>query len=121
MRRAAAVVALAALTLSVSAPAYGYAHDRVANPYLHVALDILTMAAVTAPLWTAYLWGGERRGLLLALVALVQAPVGVLAFTPIPNPALHAAALVSGLTLTGVALWLTRRAATAPAPAEVTR
>ncbi|MQA28095.1 MAG: hypothetical protein GEU94_22185 [Micromonosporaceae bacterium] len=117
MRRAAAVAVLATLTLSVfSAPAYGFAHDRVARPYLHLALDVLTLAVITAPLWTTYLWGGERRVLLLALVALVQAPVALAGFTPILDPGLHAAVLVSALGLTAAALWFTRHAA-APVPA----
>ncbi|PZM96388.1 MAG: hypothetical protein DIU79_05165, partial [Actinobacteria bacterium] len=58
--------------LAVAAPASAFAHDRVTNPVLHAVFDVLSLAVVTAPLWTAYLWGGRRRGLLLALGTVVQ-------------------------------------------------
>jgi heme/copper-type cytochrome/quinol oxidase subunit 4 len=94
----------------VVSPALAFAHNHVANPYLHAAMDVLTLAVVTAPLWTAYLWGGQRRGLLIALVALVQLPVAVLAFMHIPHQGWHAAALLTGLGLTVGSLWAVRRA-----------
>jgi hypothetical protein len=111
MRRPAVAAVLAALTLFVSAPAYGFAHDRVANPYLHAVLDVLTLAVVTAPLWTLYVWG-RRPGLaLVGLVALVQLPVGVIGFVPILDPRAHAVALIAALAVTGAALWLVRQPA----------
>ena len=64
-------------------------------------------------LGTAYLWGGRRRGLLMALVAVVQVPVAVIAFVPVVHPLVHAVAFVTGLGLTAASLLYVRR--TAPA------
>ncbi|MFI5838495.1 hypothetical protein ACIA8K_02090 [Catenuloplanes sp. NPDC051500] len=106
---------MTAAILWVAAPASAFAHDKVANPYLHALLDMLSLAVVISPIVSAYLWGSERRGLLLALTGLVQAPVAVIAFVPVVPPAVH-------LLLFGVALGLTigsisfvRRSATSPA------
>lgn len=118
MRRSAVPLALAALTLLIATPAYGFAHDRVTRPWLHAVLDVLSLAVVTAPLWTAYLWGGRRRGLLLALVAVVQLPVAVIAFTPILAPVPHALALTAALLVTATAILVVRRTA-APAAEPV--
>jgi len=85
-------------------------HKNVHNPYAHFILDVLTVAVATAPLWTAYFWGGRRRGLLLALVAVVQVPVAVVGFFPFVNPWLHAVSFVGALTLTGFSLAAVRRA-----------
>jgi hypothetical protein len=118
MRRPA-VTALGVLAiLWVATPASAFAHDRVANPYLHIALDVLVLAVVTAPLWTAYLWGGRRRAHLLALVTVVQLPVAVVAFVPIVHPWVHAAALAGALALTAGSLAYTRRSAPAAAAPE---
>jgi hypothetical protein len=106
--------------LAVAAPASAFAHDRVANPYLHSALDVLTLAVVTAPLWTAYFWGRRNRGALLALVAFLQLPVAVVAFAPIADPMMHALALVSGLALTVGSVALVRRSAPAEEPVTTT-
>ncbi|MFI5958715.1 hypothetical protein [Cryptosporangium sp. NPDC051539] len=111
MRRLLVVLAGALTVLAVASPASAFAHDRVANPYLHSLLDVLTLAVVTAPLWTAYFWGGARRGALLALVIGLQLPVAVVAFVPIANPALHAVALTSGLALTVLSVAVVRRSA----------
>ncbi|HET6214277.1 MAG TPA: hypothetical protein VFE14_15540 [Micromonosporaceae bacterium] len=117
MRRLAVILGTVAAVLAVSTPAYAFAHDRVHNTYLHAVLDVLTLAVVSAPLWTAYLWGGRRRGLLLALVAVVQVPVAVIGFVPIVNPLLHLGALLTALALTGFSLGYARRSArTAPVP-----
>jgi hypothetical protein len=110
MRRLAVVAAAAVALMWVSAPAYAFFHNAVTNPYLHTALDLLTLAVVTAPLWTAYLWGGRRRGLLLALVAVVQLPVAVIGFVPVLSPPLHLAAALLALALTAAALVAVRRA-----------
>lgn len=101
-------------TFGVSSPAYAFVHDRVVNPYLHAVLDVLTVAIVTAPLWTAYLWGGAYRGWLVGLIALVQIPVAVVGFIPIVDPALHAVALVTALVLTATSLVIARYAARRP-------
>lgn len=90
MRRLALILGVVIATIAVSGPAYAYAHDRVADPWLHTALDVVTLAVVTSPLWTAYLWGAQRRGGLLALIAFVQIPAAVFAFVPIPDPVIHA-------------------------------
>ena len=50
----------------------------------------LTLLVGTAPIWTAYLWGGARRILLLALVMLVQVPVAVIASGWAYSPAVSA-------------------------------
>jgi hypothetical protein len=100
MRRFALVSGVAAAALWVAAPASAFAHDKVTSPWLHTLLDVLTLGIVTAPLWTAYLWARTRRPLLLALVALVQVPVAVVAFVPILDPAVHATALVGALAVT---------------------
>ncbi|HEY1178778.1 MAG TPA: hypothetical protein VGF17_21710 [Phytomonospora sp.] len=83
----------------------------MANPALHAVLDVLTLAIVTAPLWTAYFWGKERRALMIALIGVVQIPAAVFAFVPIPDPVLHVVALVAGLTVTATSLWYVRAAA----------
>ncbi|SHM89459.1 hypothetical protein [Cryptosporangium aurantiacum] len=117
MRRLLVVLAGTLAVLSVASPASAFAHDRVTNPYLHAALDVLTLAAVTAPLWTAYFWGRRNRRALLALVAGLQLPVAVVAFVPIPDPRLHALALVSGLALTAASILTVRHAVSDEEPA----
>ncbi len=120
MRRLAVILGGVAAALWVSTPASAFAHDKVRDPALHAVLDVLVLAVVTAPVWTAYLWGGRRRGLLAALVAVVQVPVAVIAFVPIVHPLVHAVAFVTGLGLTAASLLYVRRTATAgvqPAPA----
>jgi hypothetical protein len=132
MRRLAVVLGGLAAVLWVAAPASAFAHDRVRNPFLHSLLDVFSLAVVTAPLWTAYLWrakalGGRaapdapsqslrrRRGLMLALIAVVQVPVAVVAFVPIVQPAVHVVSMVGALALTGASLLYVRRLATSPA------
>jgi hypothetical protein len=112
MRRAATVLGTTLTLLAVSSPAYAFAHDRVTNPYLHSLLDVLTLAVVTAPIWTAFTWArGRHSAWLIALIALVQVPVAVLAFVPIANPILHAVALVTGLSVTAGSIFYVRREA----------
>jgi hypothetical protein len=111
MRRLALVTGVVAAVLWVASPASAFAHDKVTHPYLHTLLDVLTLAVVTAPLWTAYLWARTRRPLLLALVALVQVPVAVVGFVPILDPAVHAAALTGALAVTAASIVTVRRAA----------
>lgn len=118
MRRVLVLSGLIAGILLVASPAQAFAHNQVINPYLHTALDALTLAVVTAPLWTAYLWGAHRRGLLLGLVAVVQLPVAVIAFQPPASPVLHAALLVTALGLTCGSLAVVRRAARTRAATE---
>ena len=104
----------------MAAPPVAFFHNNVHNPYVHAVLDVLTLAVATAPLWTAYFWGGQRRALLLALVAVVQLPVAVIGFVPAVNPVVHAATFVGALALTGFSLAAVRRAArSSPAPAAV--
>jgi len=109
MKRLIVLVGAAIAVLSISAPAAAYAHDRVTNPALHALLDLLTLATVTAPLWTVAFWGRGRRGLMLALIAVVQVPVAVIAFMPITNPVVHVIALGTALALTGFSFWYARR------------
>ena len=111
MRRLATVLGGVAAVLWVASPASAFAHDKVSNPYLHTLLDVLTLAVVTAPLWTAYLWARTRRPLLLALVALVQVPVAVVGFVPILDPAVHVAALTGALAVTVASIVTVRRMA----------
>lgn len=116
MRRLFIVLAGALAALAVATPASAFAHDRVANPYLHSALDVLTLAVVTAPLWTAYFWGARNRRSLLASIVCLQVPVAVVAFVPIADPVMHAIALTSGLALTVASVAVVRRSARAPRP-----
>jgi hypothetical protein len=109
-------------TLWVASPASAFAHDRVHNTYLHAVLDVLSLVLVTAPLWTAYAWGlHRRRGLLLALVAVVQVPVAVIAFVPILDPVVHLVSGLAALALTTFSLIAVRRAAPAAAPVADSR
>lgn len=114
MRRAAIVLGTALAGVLVSVPAYAYAHNRVTNPYLHAVLDLITFAVVSAPIWTAFLWGAQRRGLLLALVAIIQLPSAIIAFVPISNPVLHGVALVTSLAITIASIGYVRRAVRSP-------
>ncbi|MFC7245837.1 hypothetical protein ACFQO7_25460 [Catellatospora aurea] len=110
MRRAATILGTTLAALMISAPAYAYAHDKVTNPVLHAILDVLTLAVVTAPVWTAFAWSrGRRSAALMLLIGLVQIPAGVLAFVPIPDPVLHAAALVTSLAITVTSIVYVRR------------
>src|SRR5947209_8315078 len=95
----------------MAAPPVAFFHNNVHNPYVHGILDVLTLAVATAPLWTAYFWGGRHRALLLALAAVVQLPVAVIGFVPAVNPLVHAATFVGALVLTGFSLAAVRRAA----------
>lgn len=112
MRRLATVLALSSLTtLLISSSAFAFAHDRITNPYLHLVADVLTLAVVTSPIWSARLWAAPGRRGLIALIALVQLPAGILAFTAIADPALHFAATVGSLLVTAVSLLIVRRSA----------
>jgi hypothetical protein len=115
MRRLLVVVATMVAMLWVSAPAYAFFRNGVTNPYLHTALDVLTLAVVSAPLWTMYLWGRRRRALLAVLVTVVQLPVAVVGFVPIVDPALHAVAAGLALLVTVAAVVAARRAGAQPA------
>ena len=112
MRRVAVIFGATVGLLAVSAPAYAYAHDRVTNPYLHAALDVLTLAVLTSPVWTAFQWKRGKRSLWLAgLIAGVQVPAGILAFVPIADPVLHTLALVTSLAITVTSIVYVRREA----------
>jgi hypothetical protein len=114
MRRVALVLGTSLGLLAISAPAQAFAHNRVTNPYLHAVLDVLTLAVVTAPIWTAFTWHrGSHTRFMLALIALIQIPVAVIAFVPIPNPIVHAIALFSGLGITVSSIIYVRRSARA--------
>ncbi|GAA2364482.1 hypothetical protein Cme02nite_32980 [Catellatospora methionotrophica] len=118
MRRLLTTAALTVGLVLVAAPAYAFAHNRVTNPWAHTVLDLLTLAVVLSPIVTAFAWGPQRRGQMLALIALVQLPVAIIAFVPIIDPVLHAVLFVAALALTGTSLWLVRRhPAAVPAPA----
>jgi hypothetical protein len=52
---------------------------------------------------------------MLALIAVVQMPVAVVAFVPIVQPAVHVVSMVGALALTGASLLYVRRLATSPA------
>ncbi|WP_229783500.1 hypothetical protein [Pilimelia anulata] len=103
--------------LWVASPAQAFAHNAIKNPYLHALFDGLTLAVVTAPLWSAYLWGRGRRSLLLALIGAVQVPVAVIAFVPIDSPVLHAILLPLALIITVASVVAVRRADAVPEPA----
>ncbi|GAA1744266.1 hypothetical protein [Luedemannella helvata] len=118
MRRLAVAFGVVFAVLLVASPASAFAHNRVHNVPLHMLLDVLTLTVVSAPVWTAYLWGGRRnRGLLVALIAVIQLPVGLVGFVPLVDPTLHAVALVAALLVTAGSLVYVRRTPAAPAPA----
>jgi len=111
MRRAAIIAGTVFAVLAVSSPSYAFAHNAVKNPWLHAVLDVLTLAVVSAPLWTAFVWGGRRRAALMALIAFVQLPVAVIAFVPIADPMLHATLLAFALSVTFASIAFVRRLA----------
>ncbi|MEU8078693.1 hypothetical protein AB0B31_25030 [Catellatospora citrea] len=115
MRRLLTTATLTAGLVLVASPAYAFAHNRVASPWAHTILDVLTLAVVLSPIVTAFTWGPQHRGRMIALIALVQLPVAIIAFVPIIDPVLHAVLFVAALALTGTSLWLVRRTAAAPA------
>jgi hypothetical protein len=106
-----------AAVLWVATPASAFAHDKVADPYLHTLLDVLSLAVVISPIVSAYLWGAERRGLLLALVGLIQVPVAVIAFVPIVPAAVHLLLFGVAMALTIGSISFVRRSAPSPAAA----
>jgi hypothetical protein len=108
MRRAAVLVTLVLAGLWVATPAQAFAHNHVHNATLHAVLDGLTLAVVSAPVWTALLWSGGSRWWLAALIAVVQIPVAIIGFVPIANPYLHLALFVIALGLTGLSLRVVR-------------
>jgi hypothetical protein len=121
MRRLVLLVGVVVGVLLVASPASAFSHNRVHNVPLHMLLDVLTLAVVTAPLWTMYLWGGRQRvGLLIALIAFVQLPVGIVGFVPIVDPLLHGVALAAALALTAGSVIYVRRTVRAPATAPAT-
>lgn len=109
MRRAVFFLVASAGLLLIASPASAFAHNAVHNAWLHAVLDGLTLAVVTSPLWTAYLWGAARKRLLLALVVVVQAPVAVIGFVPIATPWIHLTSFAAALGLTAFSLWYVRR------------
>jgi len=109
MRRAVIFSGTVLAVLGVSSPSYAFAHNAVTNPVWHAALDVLTLAVVSAPLWTVYAWGGRRRGALLALIGLVQLPVAVIGFVPIANPVLHTVLFTFALAVTLASIVSVRR------------
>lgn len=119
MRRTLIVLGTFLGALAVSTPAYAFAHNNVRNAYLHGVLDVLTLAVVTAPIWTAYTWHrGKHTGLMLALIALVQIPVAIFGFVPIQNPAVHLIALPLALGITASSIIYVRRTAKSEAAAQ---
>lgn len=115
MRRIAVTLALATLLLLVSTPAHAFAHDKVTNPWLHLLLDAASLAVVAAPLFTVLLWGRDNRGLMLALMAVVQLPVAIIAFNPLADPVAHAATMVGALLVTMAAILAVRLTASTTA------
>jgi hypothetical protein len=97
--------------LLVASPAQAFGHGSTHNPYLHAVLDVLALLVVASPILAAYLWGPRRRGLLLTLIAGVQAPVAVVAFTPFVDPRVHLAASTVALAVTAGAIRAVRRTA----------
>jgi hypothetical protein len=119
MQRFVLVTGTALGLLVIPAPSDAFFHNAVHNPVLHTVLDVLTGLVVTAPLWTVHLWARRRRGLLLALVAIVQLPVAVIGFVPIIDPLVHVTLGVTALALTAGSLVWVRRATRTDAPALV--
>lgn len=109
MRRIAVIAGTVLAVLAIASPSYAFAHNAVRNPWLHAVLDVLSLAVASAPLWTAYVWGGRRRLLLMALIACVQLPVAVIAFVPINDPALHLVLLTFALSVTFASIASVRR------------
>jgi hypothetical protein len=121
MGRTVLFLVIAVGVVMIANPATAFAHDRVAHPYLHALLDGVTLVTVALPLVTTRLWERGRRGLLLSVVALVQAPVAVIGFVSIaaPAPQLIAfvvTAFIVAVALTATALWYVRSTSPAPVP-----
>ena len=108
MRRSAVLLTLVLAGLWIATPAQAFAHNAVHNSTMHAVLDALTLAVVSAPVWTALLWSGGHRWWLAGLIAVVQIPVAIIGFVPIANPYLHLALFVIALGLTGVSLRVVR-------------
>jgi hypothetical protein len=111
MRRLVTFSAVCLAVLWVAVPAQAFAHNNVHNQNLHALLDGLTLLVVSAPVWTALLWGRGSRWWLAGLIAVVQVPVAVIGFLPINDPMVHLAAFVLALTLTGSSIAVVRRQA----------
>ncbi|QSB06334.1 hypothetical protein [Natronoglycomyces albus] len=108
-RRLAIIVTTVIAAVAVSAPALAFSHDRIANPWLHAVFDVLSLAVVLAPIWTALAWGSGRKWPLVGLITTVQIPVAVFAFLPIASYPLRTTTLVLSLAITVSAIWLVRR------------
>ncbi|MEU4160196.1 hypothetical protein [Actinoplanes sp. NPDC026670] len=121
MRRAAVVLTLVLAGLWIASPASAFAHNAVHNPAMHMLLDGLTLLVVSAPVWTALLWGGGSRRQLAALIGIVQIPVAIIGFVPIADPYLHLTLFAIALGLTAVSLRVVRGQARAAAAVSQTR
>jgi hypothetical protein len=108
MRRTILLTApIGLLTVLFLTPLHRIVHPRAAGGALHVAFDIVTILAVTAPLWTSLLWGARYRAHRYPLLVAVQLPVAALALAPVEF-GLQLAAITFGLGVTAIALGASR-------------
>jgi hypothetical protein len=114
MRRISLLAPIGLAALLFLTPLHRIIHPEIDSPLPHAALDAVTVAVLTAPLWTFAHWGTRRRVQLGALIGIVQLPAAVVALSPVGDFALRLAAMVFALGLTWVALGYTRLTATRP-------
>jgi hypothetical protein len=114
MRRIAFLAPIGLAALLFLTPLHRVIHPEIDSPLPHAALDAVTLAVLTAPLWTFVHWGASHRVQLGALIGIVQLPALALAVWPVGDFALRLAAMVFALGLTWVALGYTRLTATRP-------
>jgi hypothetical protein len=108
MRRTILLTApIALMTVLYLTPLHRILHPRAGGGALHVAFDIATVLAVTAPLWTGALWGVRYRPHRYPLLAAVQLPVAALALAPVEF-GLRLAVICFGLGVTAMALGASR-------------
>jgi hypothetical protein len=108
MRRTILLIApIGLMTALFLTPLHRILHPRAGGGALHVAFDIATILAVTAPLWTEALWGARYRPHRYPLLVAVQLPVAALSLAPVEF-GLRLAAISFGLGLTAMALGASR-------------
>jgi hypothetical protein len=114
MRRNLLLAPIGLAALLFLTPIHRIIHPQIDSPLLHAALDVLTLAALTAPLWTLAFWGPGHRAQLGALIGIVQLPAVALGMWPGGDFAVRLAILVFAVGLSWVTLGFHRIAVARP-------